>query len=234
MSQLVNIPKYQTACLAADEGNGVYLIGFSSPRNLEVNFVPDIFSTTVKLVSKREDKPLYSVNAGKACFTHPQPEAETSTYDKSGSYWANLRLGFKINGDAMLWRNLTNYLTPDPLLALGTYAPSTGTVSKGYTIVFDKSMEGLAYPTTGNAANVSLSEPMMTLDAPVNVNMNNIVLSADAISVTMSGTGYILDKAKDSVSTVIYSITPETSLPSRRSSTRVPLHFSCLRWPQQP
>ncbi|KAF9081683.1 hypothetical protein BGX23_000571, partial [Mortierella sp. AD031] len=54
-------------------------------------------------------------------------------------------------------------------------------------------------------------EAMVTLAVPVDVNMNGNSFSPDAIPITMGNTGYILDKAKDGISTVIYSITPGTT-----------------------
>lgn len=90
---------------------------------------------------------------------------------------------------------LTTFPAADPLLAVGTYTASTGALSSGYTIVFDKANQGKAYLTSGSTtAFQGSTESVMTLAPYVTVNMNNIVLSADALGITMAGTAYILDK----------------------------------------
>lgn len=94
--------------------------------------------------------------------------------------------------------DLSHFPTGDPLLALGTYTPSTGTTSSGYTVVFDKAGLGMAYITTGNSVtNDSSTVPSMTLSPGYAVNMNNIVITENAIPVTMSTTGYILDRVSN-------------------------------------
>ncbi|KAF8944164.1 hypothetical protein BGZ47_004560, partial [Haplosporangium gracile] len=129
------------------------------------------------------------------------------------SQWASDLQPFEGTNLSSLNRfDLSHYPVADPLLALGTYTPSTGINSTGYTIVFDKLGEALAYNTTGTSAtSPTNTTPPMTLSPGIRVNMSNIVLTKNAIPVTMSTTGYILDRAKDGFSTVIYSITPGKS-----------------------
>ncbi|KAK3839702.1 MAG: hypothetical protein J3R72DRAFT_175754 [Linnemannia gamsii] len=100
----------------------------------------------------------------------------------------------------------------DPLLSVGTYTAAISGTSFGYSIIFDKLGSGQIFTATSSdqaAANNSIT--LLSLSNPGTVNMNGIRLSANAVSVTMEGTGYILDKAKDSDATVLYSITPGVS-----------------------
>ncbi|KAF9150667.1 hypothetical protein BG015_007513 [Linnemannia schmuckeri] len=129
------------------------------------------------------------------------------------SQWASNLQPFEGTNSSSINRfDLSHYPVADPLLALGTYTPSTGTNSTGFTIVFDKLGEALAYITTGTSAtSLYNTTPSMTLSPSIRVNMSNIVLTENAIPVTMSTTGYILDRAKDGFSTVVYSITPSKS-----------------------
>ncbi|KAK3835208.1 MAG: hypothetical protein JOS17DRAFT_560968 [Linnemannia elongata] len=100
----------------------------------------------------------------------------------------------------------------DPLLSVGTYTPTSLGDSQGYSVVFDKQGKGQVFTATGSdQATLNNTIPVLILSNPGNVNMNGIQLSSDAVSVTMGDTGYILDKAKDSNTTVLYSITPGIS-----------------------
>ncbi|KAF9150666.1 hypothetical protein BG015_007512 [Linnemannia schmuckeri] len=62
---------------------------------------------------------------------------------------------------------------------------------------------------------MSNADNVIVLSAPTNVQMNSIKLTEEAVPVTMTITGYILDKAADG-STVVYSITPVTSTSLQR------------------
>ena len=98
----------------------------------------------------------------------------------------------------ILYRNnISQYLAPDPLLALGTYSKKVGNVSVGYTIVFDKFKHAQAYFAMGSStADPNNTENVLTLSGPDAVNMNTIELTSDAIPVSMSGIGYILDRVR--------------------------------------
>ncbi|KAF9150668.1 hypothetical protein BG015_007514 [Linnemannia schmuckeri] len=265
----ITIPRYTAACLAADEGNGIYLVGSPSPGLIELNFISDFSAKTLDRVGSKLDSSVWTTGAGKACFTYPYPKTANraiqilqfgsySTYfsiaypdgtigtssffrerafvsprlfawsGSLGDYdmfslvtnytfpgysnWAGLRLSFLSNTGntgSLFGYGLTTFPAADPLLAVGTYTASTGTLSSGYTIVFDKANQGKAYLTSGSTtAFQGSTESVMTLAPYVAVNMNNIVLSADALGITMAGTGYILDKVNGGNYTVIYSITP--------------------------
>jgi len=87
--------------------------------------------------------------------------------------------------------------TPDPFIAVGTFAPPSGDVSSGYTFAFDKSGNGQIFPVKGYRLG-GLGGP--TTGVPIdiapatNVNMNGITFSPGAIPVTVANTAYILDK----------------------------------------
>ncbi|KAG0275046.1 hypothetical protein BGZ95_009244, partial [Linnemannia exigua] len=131
----------------------------------------------------------------------------------TGSRWSGLRMNFAPEGGSYSEGVTDQYpSSPDPLLSVGTFTPTASGTSFGHTIIFDKVGRGQIFTTTSSdqaAANNSIT--LVSLSNPGAVNMNGITLSADAVSVTMEGTGYILDKAKDGDATVLYSITPGVS-----------------------
>lgn len=87
--------------------------------------------------------------------------------------------------------------TDDAMLVVGTYGSYSGTSTKGYTIVFDKSSRGQIFSATGNLlANATNYVPTDALDIPTVVNMNGIPLTPNAIPITMGNVAYILDKVK--------------------------------------
>ncbi|KAF9910580.1 hypothetical protein EC991_006139 [Linnemannia zychae] len=131
----------------------------------------------------------------------------------TGSRWVGLRMSFAPNGGSYSEGVTDQYpSSPDPLLSVGAYTPVSSGTSRGYSVIFDKTGRGQVFTATGSdQATSNNTITLVSLSNPGTVNMNGITLSSDALSVTMEGTGYILDKAKDSDSTVIYSITPGTS-----------------------
>lgn len=85
----------------------------------------------------------------------------------------------------------------DPMLSVGTYTPTTLGDSQGYSVIFDNLGKGQVYSATGSdQATLNNTIPVLILSNPGSVNMNGIVLSSDAVSVTMGDTGYILDKVR--------------------------------------
>ncbi|KAG0285343.1 hypothetical protein BGZ96_010375 [Linnemannia gamsii] len=208
---VMSIPNYHQACLAAassdSSSQSFYLVGSSTQGSLDIHFVPDIFATQVKYVANQNDVGAWNIEARKACFKSPSSKdandpikitqfgltttAMTIAYPNGTTYKAT-------DTGSLNRYDISHFPTADPLLALGTYTPSTGTTSSGHTIVFDKAGLGLAYIATGNSVtNISSTVPSMTLSPGYAVNMNNIVITEDAIPVTMSTTGYILDRIAD-------------------------------------
>ncbi|KAK5798917.1 hypothetical protein F5H01DRAFT_327173 [Linnemannia elongata] len=129
------------------------------------------------------------------------------------SHWISLRLSFLTEGGSLSDQNTGLYPSAvDPLLSVGTYTPTSSGDSQGYSVVFDKQGKGQVFTATGSdQATVNNTISVLVLSNPGNVNMNGIVLSSDAVSVTMGDTGYILDKSKDANTIVLYSITPGSS-----------------------
>ncbi|KAK3839701.1 MAG: hypothetical protein J3R72DRAFT_447392 [Linnemannia gamsii] len=131
--------------------------------------------------------------------------------NETGNPWAGIRLNFTDPSNDILDMELTNYPTTAPLVAVGTYSTVTSPPSKGHSVVFDKYGQGQIYSASGSiVANMTNDANVLVLSAGVNVQMNSITLSDQAVPVTMANTGYILDKAQDG-STIVYSITPEKS-----------------------
>ncbi|KAF9920239.1 hypothetical protein FBU30_009973 [Linnemannia zychae] len=127
------------------------------------------------------------------------------------SPWAGIRQNFTDPGYDLYDLGLTNYPTKAPLVAVGTYSVVANPPSKGYAVVFDQSGQGEIFAAEGSVlATISNDIHVTILGLPTAVQMNSIKLSAQAIPVTMTNTGYLLDKASDG-STVIYSIAPGSS-----------------------
>ncbi|KAF9910582.1 hypothetical protein EC991_006141 [Linnemannia zychae] len=106
---------------------------------------------------------------------------------------------------------VVNTSSESPTLAVGTYTSSylsTGATT-GYTITFDSSGNGMAYPVTGNATTTDTTG-FLSYGKPTSFT-SGIQLTNNSVPVTMSGTAYILDKSS-SGTIVIYSITPRTSM----------------------
>ncbi|KAG0275043.1 hypothetical protein BGZ95_009241 [Linnemannia exigua] len=114
------------------------------------------------------------------------------------SKWLAIRQIFReTDSGSYLKFDLGHFPPDDPLLALGTYTNSTDVTSAGHTIVFDKFNQAMSYATSSTSfSNIKSTLPLMTLSSSTPVSMNNNILSSDAIPVTMSATGYILDRAK--------------------------------------
>ncbi|KAG0305607.1 hypothetical protein BGZ98_003859 [Dissophora globulifera] len=130
------------------------------------------------------------------------------TIAEHSSPWEGFRLNLTNYVQSNQLYSLPYYPTSTPLLAVGTILPSSLGLSQGFSVVFDTQGQGLAYPVEASSAPaITGYESVMVLGSPLNVNMNSISLTKDAIPITMTSTGYILDKASDG-STVIYSITP--------------------------
>lgn len=61
--------------------------------------------------------------------------------------------------------------------------------------MFDKLGQGQIFASTGSVtATIANDVNVMVLSAPTNVQMNSIKLTDEAVPVTMTTTGYILDK----------------------------------------
>ncbi|KAK3839693.1 MAG: hypothetical protein J3R72DRAFT_422844 [Linnemannia gamsii] len=131
----------------------------------------------------------------------------------SGSRWVGLRMGFvTANGDYS--EALTNQYPSalEPLLSVGTYTPATTGTSQGYSVIFYKAGHGQVFATTSNdQATSNNTITLVALESAGDVIMNGIKITEDAFSVTVGETGYVLDRANDGISTVVYSITPKSS-----------------------
>lgn len=101
------------------------------------------------------------------------------------------------------YKVLTNPIDIDQaLLAVGAYGSFNDSTSQGYTIVFgrsgaDRSISGAGqiFSTKGSLLPIlNANMTTVSLTAPVNVSMNGITLTENAIPVTMGKRAYILDK----------------------------------------
>ncbi|KAG0378645.1 hypothetical protein BGX24_003259 [Mortierella sp. AD032] len=138
---------------------------------------------------------------------------DTDTTTSKVNMWAALRMNFRQNGPSLITYDMANNPVDvnNAMLAVGTYGGYSGNTSQGYTIVFDKSNRGQIFTAHGNLlANITNNTPTVALGVPTNVIMNGIMLTINAIPVTMGNTAYILDRASNG-STVIYSIIPSAS-----------------------
>ncbi|KAG0267547.1 hypothetical protein DFQ27_008688 [Actinomortierella ambigua] len=103
--------------------------------------------------------------------------------------------------------------TTTPLLSIGTFMASTTLLpATGYLSIFDKKGGGLTYTVSSRAAvnNGATDNSIQTLSSPTAIKMNGIMLTKDAIPVTMGPKGYIVDKASSGV-TILYTIQPSST-----------------------
>ncbi|KAG9064213.1 hypothetical protein KI688_003401 [Linnemannia hyalina] len=212
-----DIPVYNQACLATDSSStapSFYLVGSNLPGSLEVNYINNPDATTYTQVAsfispklfswsgKAQDFDMFTVVTNDTVANAPKP-----------GMWGNVMMNFQVAGTSLLSYDMTHnpVAVDNALLAVGTYGDSFGSISHGYTIVFDKVGKGQIFAATGNLlATVTNNISALTLGIPESVNMNGISLTVDAIPITMGTTAYILDKA-DNGTTVVYSINPTTS-----------------------
>lgn len=90
---------------------------------------------------------------------------------------------------------ISNYPTANPLLSVGTFVSSSNTPAQGYHVVFDKSGGGSFFTTLSSAAPIiSTQDRVQTLASPQDVDMGGVKLTTNALSVTMTAAGYILDR----------------------------------------
>ncbi|KAF9900216.1 hypothetical protein BX616_002653 [Lobosporangium transversale] len=134
-----------------------------------------------------------------------------ATSSLTRSPWVGLRFNATSIVDSRRDYTLSSYPTLDPMLSVGTYIESSNTPAQGYSIVFDKSGEGVIYTTLATAGlSLTGADSTLALSNPRSVDTDGIALTNSAISLTMTGVGYILDKALDGA-TVLYSINPSQS-----------------------
>ncbi|KAG9064220.1 hypothetical protein KI688_003408 [Linnemannia hyalina] len=234
MSTGAGIPSYQQACLAPDNYNpAVYLVGVASSNAgmLEVNYISltNVNAPTSRPFGSNTNTPKWSAGAPKACFAAPSSNQANSVikvvqFGRGTTYMSYISPEGVV-ADPTSFADLEcqspklfgddTSLFPsavDPLLSVGTFTPTSTGNSRGYSVIFDKQGKGQVFSATGSdQATVNNTISVLVLSNPGSVNMNGIVLSSDAVSVTMGETGYILDKAKDTNATVLYSITPSIS-----------------------
>ncbi|KAF8930526.1 hypothetical protein BGZ47_000499 [Haplosporangium gracile] len=214
------IPSYTNLCLAADKvNNAVYLVGVAPAMQgrLEVNYISmvNINAPTLSPAGVQVNTRQCSSGAPKACFIHPL-FALTGSVESFDWFlaitndtvlpWAGVRLNFTDLSHDLLDDELTNFPARTPLIAVGTYSPVANLPSQRHSVVFDKTGQGQIYAASGSVtANMTKTITLLL----------SIKLTEEAVPVTMTITGYILDKAADG-STVVYSITPGTSTSLQR------------------
>ncbi|KAF9358209.1 hypothetical protein BGX34_009029 [Mortierella sp. NVP85] len=140
-------------------------------------------------------------------FTAVTNASSTTT----NSPWTGLRFNATDVYESSRDYIISNYPNPNPILSVGTYVASSNTPAQGYNVVFDRSGGGSIYTALSSAAPiVTTQDRILTLSTPQTVDMGGVKLSNNAISTTMVGSGYILDKMSDG-STRLYSINPAKS-----------------------
>ncbi|KAF9164477.1 hypothetical protein DFQ26_001411 [Actinomortierella ambigua] len=134
----------------------------------------------------------------------------TAADSVTGSPWSGLDIFRNATGTWIYGSfQIQQYPPADARLSVGTFSTATNMPVFGYVTVFDSTgSNGQVFPTTSSFQTEESSTSLQALAAPMNVDMDGITLSADAISTTMGSTGYIVDKAADG-SAVLYSISPD-------------------------
>lgn len=113
------------------------------------------------------------------------------------------------------------------MLTVGTYGTYSATTSEGYLTVFDKNGQGRIQTADGNLLAAPSNEiSAVGLGIPTPVDMNGIVLTENAIPITMGNTAYILNKVKHA--SFLWSDTKVLTSPYNLTSTFVFIYFSFL------
>jgi len=81
----------------------------------------------------------------------------------------------------------------NPFLAVGAYEISSKSPTAGYSIIFDTTSSGAAYPATGTGGTPNGA---VSLAAPFSLDMQGINFTSKAIPVTMGSVAYILDEVQ--------------------------------------
>ncbi|KAF9282704.1 hypothetical protein BGZ68_005813 [Mortierella alpina] len=141
------------------------------------------------------------------------------TFPATNSPWCGLRINATDTINSQQDAILSLYPSSNPLLSIGTFVATSNTPAQGYHTVFDASgTSGTIYTTLASAAPLLTGQDrVLSLTSPQPVEMAGVTLTTNAISITMIGVGYILDRASDG-STVMYSISPGRSAKLERVS----------------
>ncbi|KAF9193977.1 hypothetical protein BGZ50_006822 [Haplosporangium sp. Z 11] len=127
------------------------------------------------------------------------------------SPWTGIRFNATSIVDSSRDFVISTYPTSDALLSVGSYFPSSSTPAQGYNIVFDNSGGGTIYTALSTASSIAApSDHVVSLSNPQPVDMGDIQLTSDAVSLTMTNVAYILDKASNG-SILMYTISPSKS-----------------------
>ncbi|KAG0056464.1 hypothetical protein BGZ89_002109 [Linnemannia elongata] len=191
------IPVYNEACLATDSASNqtyFYLAGSPKPGTLTVHSFNN-WGSPAEPFANQTDANAWGIGHKKLCFMQPNQLVPNP---------------YKVS---------TNPIDIDQaLLAVGAYGSFNDSTSQGYTVVFgrsraDRSISGAGqiFSTEGSLLPIlNANMTTVSLTAPVNVSMNGITLTENAIPVTMGKRAYILDKGSNNL-TVVYYIEPGTS-----------------------
>ncbi|KAF9571299.1 hypothetical protein EC968_000738 [Mortierella alpina] len=141
------------------------------------------------------------------------------TFPSTNSPWCGLRINATETINSQQDAIISLYPSSNPLLSIGTFVATSNTPAQGYHTVFDASgNSGTIYTTLASAAPILTSQDrVLSLTSPQQVDMGGVTLTTNALSITMIGVGYILDRAPDG-STVMYSISPGRSVKLERVS----------------
>ncbi|KAF9927731.1 hypothetical protein FBU30_002934 [Linnemannia zychae] len=132
--------------------------------------------------------------------------ATNKTYT-SGTPWVGVRLNATDPFNTISDPVLTNYPSSTPLVSVGTYIPTQNTPAQGYSIVFDLIGGGNIFSSLNTAVLLQGADRVISLSTGTPVSMDGIKLTNNVIPVTMVGTAYLIDQAKDGT-VVLYSINP--------------------------
>lgn len=77
------------------------------------------------------------------------------------------------------------------MVALGIFTSTSTPTTTGYSVIFNDQGKGLIYRATGDVFSGNL-----TFETPTEVNTGPFTLTANAVPVSMKGTGYLLDKVR--------------------------------------
>ncbi|KAF9960458.1 hypothetical protein BGZ70_008603 [Mortierella alpina] len=200
------------------DANGPVLVSQFGPKSYFTNIYPNgtiDFASYFNLVGFISPK-LFSLTGAVGNLDWFTAYANM-TFPTTNSPWCGLRINATETINSQQDAVISLYPSSNPLLSVGTFVATSNTPAQGYHTVFDASgNSGTIYTTLASATPIVTSQDrVLSLTSPQQVDMGGVTLTTNAISITMIGVGYILDRASDG-STVMYSISPGRSVKLER------------------
>ncbi|KAG0023557.1 hypothetical protein BGZ81_008080 [Podila clonocystis] len=200
---------YSYAGNTASPSNPISILQFGATNDVQVNFfsngtwtnpVETATASTLNYQSPKLFSLVASTDGWNWFVARATPQAG------GAASWRGVRAGARIDAGPQ-------DLLPgsEPLFTVGAIAQDIANFGNGFLFSFEQSgSAGTAYRTTGNKRldrNLTATESLVTLTKANAVNMNNLVVTPDAIPLTSGFSAFVVDKIRE-VSTTRWSNRP--------------------------